>query len=110
MNLLSHLIGRRMPSVELEDNWSGLDAIHDIFVQNMNGEQVNVGHHTWVEGPCGACFDSFIDRPMTVSGEYGCGRMMFSTYHTTEYAHSGLTPQELVLLYIMLACRPVAGG
>lgn len=91
-----------LPGVTLEDNWSGLDAIHDIFVQNMDGEDVNVGHHTWVEGPCGSCLDSFTDRPMTVSGEYGCGRMMFSTYHTTEYAHSGLTPQELVLLYIIL--------
>lgn len=91
-----------LPSVMFEDNWSGLDAIHDIFVQNENNEQVNVGHHTWVEGPCGACIDSVTSRPMTVSGQYGCGRMMFSTYHTTEYAHTGLTPQELVLLYIIL--------
>jgi hypothetical protein len=91
-----------LPSVAFEDNWSGLDAIHDIFVQNMEGEQVNVGHHTWVEGPCGACSDSFSVRPMTVSGGYGCGRMMFSTYHTTESTHLGLTPQELVLLYIIL--------
>jgi hypothetical protein len=91
-----------LPSVTFEDNWSGLDAIHDIYVQDQNGEQVDVGHHTWVEGPCGACTDSFTVRPMTVSGQYGCGRMMFSTYHTTEYAHHGLTPQELVLLYIIL--------
>lgn len=91
-----------LPSVTLEDNWSGLDAIHDIFVENMDGEQVNVGHHTWVEGPCGACSNSNVIRPMTVSGSYGCGRMMFSTYHTTEYVHQGLTPQELVLLYIIL--------
>jgi hypothetical protein len=91
-----------LPAVTLQDNWSGLDAIHDIFVQDMDGEQVNVGHHTWVEGPCGACSNSNTIRPMTVSGQYGCGRMMFSTYHTTEYAHSGLTPQELVLLYIIL--------
>jgi hypothetical protein len=91
-----------LPGVTLEDNWSGLDAIHEIFVQNMDGEQVNVGHHTWVEGPCGGCFDSNVVRPMTVSGQYGCGRMMFSTYHTTEYTHLGLTPQELVLLYIIL--------
>jgi hypothetical protein len=91
-----------LPGVTLLDNWSGLDAIHDIFVENMDGEQVNVGHHTWVEGPCEACTDSFTTRPMTVSGQYGCGRMMFSTYHTTEGAHLGLTPQELVLLYIIL--------
>jgi hypothetical protein len=91
-----------LPSVTFEDNWSGLDALHDIFVQDQNGDQVNVGHHTWVEGPCGACADPFTVRPMTVSAGYGCGRMMFSTYHTTEYVHAGLTPQELVLLYIIL--------
>lgn len=91
-----------LPSVTLEDNWSGLDAVHEILVENDEGEQVNVGHHTWVEGPCGACFNSNVIRPMTVSGQYGCGRMMFSTYHTTEHAHQGLTPQELVLLYIIL--------
>lgn len=91
-----------LPSVTLEDNWSGLDAIHDIFVQNEEGEDVNVGHHEWVEGPCGACSESISYRPMTVSGGWGCGRMMFSTYHTTEITHQGLTPQELVLLYIIL--------
>lgn len=91
-----------LPSVTLEDNWSGLDMIHDIFVQNEEGEDVNVGHHEWVSGPCGACTDSNTERPMTVSGQWGCGRMMFSTYHTTEFEHQGLTPQELVLLYIIL--------
>lgn len=91
-----------LPSVEFIDNWSGLDMIHDIYVQNENGEDVNVGHHEWVRGPCDSCFDSFVERPMTVSGQWGCGRMMFSTYHTTEFAHQGLTPQELVLLYIIL--------
>ena len=91
-----------LPGVTLEDNWSGLDAIHDIYVQNEDGEDVNVGHHEWVRGPCGACSDTVTHRPMTVSGQWGCGRMMFSTYHTSEYAHQGLTPQELVLLYIIL--------
>jgi len=39
---------------------------------------------------------------MTISAEYGCGRMMFSTYHTDEGEHPGLIPQELILLYIIL--------
>lgn len=91
-----------LPSVMFEDNWSGLDAVHDIFVEDQDAQQVNVGHHTWVEGPCDVCSDSSSARPMTVSGQYGCGRMMFSTYHTTEISHQGLTPQELVLLYIIL--------
>jgi hypothetical protein len=94
-NLLS------LPTVTLEDNWSGIDSIPPVIVQDDMGNDVDVGHHKWVEGPCPECDTSGV-RPMTISAEYGCGRMMFSTYHTTEGAHSGLTPQELILLYIIL--------
>ncbi len=90
-----------LPAVELHDNWSGLDAIPEIIVQNDEGEDINVGHHPWVEGPCVACSPASV-KPMTVSAGYGCGRMLFSTYHTNENAHLGLTPQELILLYIIL--------
>lgn len=90
-----------LPSVELEDNWSGVDAIPPVIVQDADGNDVDVGHHEWVEGPCVTC-DTPAARPMTISAQYGCGRMMFSTYHTNETAHPGLTPQELILLYIIL--------
>jgi hypothetical protein len=91
-----------LPGIVIQDAWSGLDAIHEILVDDEEGNPVDVGHHPWVEGPCDACTNSGVQRPMTVSGQYGCGRMMFSTYHTTEQTHLGLTPQELVLLYIIL--------
>ncbi|MBV1857524.1 MAG: hypothetical protein KUG77_03865, partial [Nannocystaceae bacterium] len=95
-NLLS------LPTVEFVDNWSGIDATPQVMVQDDEGNDVDVGHHTWVEGSCQVCSPSNELRSMSISGEYGCGRMMFSTYHTTENAHAGLTPQELVLLYIIL--------
>lgn len=94
-NLLS------LPQVDLVDNWSGIDAIPPVITQDEMGNDVDVGHHAWVEGPCEACSPTSV-RPMTVSADYGCGRIMFSTYHTDEGAHSGLTPQELILLYIIL--------
>jgi hypothetical protein len=94
-NLLS------LPQVGLVDNWSGIDTIPPVIVQDDDGNDVNVGHYPWVEGACGACSGGGA-RPMTISAEYGCGRMMFSTYHTDEGAHAGLTPQELILLYIIL--------
>ncbi len=41
--------------------------------------------------------------PMTVTYEpTGCGRVLFTTYHTTPDAHAGLVPQERVLLYLIL--------
>lgn len=95
-NLLS------LPAVEIVDNWSGIDEIPPVMVENEDGEQVDVGHYPWVEGSCPVCSPSNELRPMTISAEYGCGRMMFSTYHTDEGEHAGLTPQELILLYIIL--------
>jgi hypothetical protein len=54
--------------------------------------------------------------PMTVTFEPGgCGRVLYSTYHTAEGAHVGLVPQERVLLYLLMeigTCKdgPVIGG
>ena len=91
-----------LPQIDVRDNWSGIDETPNVTAMNMEGEEVDVGHHAWVTGPCHACDPVGTDRPMTVSAQYGCGRMMFSTYHTEEAVHSGLSPQELVLLYIIL--------
>lgn len=91
-----------LPAMTTTLNYSGLDAIHDIIVQDDEGQDVNVGHHSWVEGPCSSCSDSNVQRPMAVSGQYGCGRMMYSTFETSSVAHQGLNPQELVLLYMIL--------
>ncbi len=94
-NLLS------LPQVELVDNWSGIETIPPVITQDEMGNDVDVGHYPWVEGACHSCSPSSV-RPMTISADYGCGRIMFSTYHTDEGAHAGLTPQELILLYIIL--------
>ena len=42
-------------------------------------------------------------RPMTVSYPYGCGRVLFSSYHTEgKKSATSLLPQEKALLYILL--------
>ena len=42
-------------------------------------------------------------KPLTVTYEpTGCGRVLFSTYHTTDSTHVGLVPQERVLLYLIM--------
>ncbi|PRQ08171.1 hypothetical protein [Enhygromyxa salina] len=35
------------------------------------------------EGPCQSCTNPQLARPMAVSGQYGCGRMMYSTFETS---------------------------
>ena len=92
----------QLPSVELRLNYSGIDATHDIIVQDNDGNDVNVGPYTWVAGPCSSCSDPATFRPMAVTGQFGCGRIMYSTFENSSVAHNGLNPQELMLLYMIL--------
>jgi hypothetical protein len=91
-----------LPSVELMLNYSGIDVVSPVIVQDEDGNDVDVGHHTWVEGPCTSCSDPQTIRPMAVSGQWGCGRMMYSTFENSSVPHAGLNPQELILLYMIL--------
>ena len=92
----------QLPTVELRLNYSGIEATYPVIVQDDEGNDVDVGHHTWVEGPCSSCSDSSTNRPMAISGQWGCGRMMYSTFENSSDAHVGLNPQELILLYMIL--------
>ena len=44
------------------------------------------------------------NHPHTVRFPFGCGEVMYSTYHTVEIGQRSavLAPQELVLLYLIL--------
>jgi hypothetical protein len=113
----------RLPKIPTTRNYPAIDALHPVMATDDTGASVNVGHHAAVEGPCMACSDTTLVRPMAVTGQYGCGRMMFSTFETSS-SSSGLvlpelpgfpwplfpvdenanklTPQELVLLHMIL--------
>ncbi len=93
-----------LPTIELVDNWSGVKEVPPIMVPDGMGGMVNVGHKVWVEGPGdGGIIPDNTNWPMTITGQYGCGKIMFTTYHTAESgSYIGLTPQELVLMYLIL--------
>lgn len=68
---------------------------------------------TWVSGDVvWISDDGFSDergnRPLTVTFDYGCGRVLYTSYHTAEFSLFGggdpraLTPQELILAYLTL--------
>ena len=41
--------------------------------------------------------------PLTLTFEpVGCGRVLYSTYHTADNPHVGLVPQERVLVYLIM--------
>jgi hypothetical protein len=91
-----------LPGIDLIANGAGIEETPPVWASDGEGGQVDVGHHVWVEGPGGGDVPPGI-HPMVVTGEYGCGRIMFTTFHTTGGgSYIGLTPQELVLLYLIL--------
>jgi len=89
-----------LPQVLTTDNWSGISATLPVLVDDGNGGMVDVGHKVWLEGPGG---DPAAAHPLTVTGQFGCGKIQFTSYHTAEFFnYVGLSPQELVLIYTIL--------
>jgi len=89
-------------------NWNYIEAVHNVVVgSDEGGRDVVDEPKVWVIG--GSTSRPSPKRPMTVSFEpAGCGRVLFSTYHTTDGVHTGLMPQERVLLYLIMeigTCR-----
>ncbi len=99
-----------LPMVQLILNYTGIDAVHEILVQDQDGNDVNVGPYTWVEGPCTSCSDPNLVRPMAITGSYGCGRLLYSTFENSSVAHQGLNPQELILMYMILEISACHGS
>ena len=95
-----------LPQVLTVDNWSSIINVPEILVPDGMGGEVNVGHKVWLEGPGGGAAG---DHPLTVTGQYGCGKLQFTSYHMAEFFnYVGLSPQELVLIYTILeisACQ-----
>ncbi len=94
-----------LPNVDLWHNWSVVLDTPSVEAEDEDGEMVEVGHYIWAEGtaPGMAGVDANQVNPMTMTGQYGCGKLMFTTYHTAEnIVYNGLAPQELVLMYLIL--------
>ncbi|MBI4510704.1 MAG: hypothetical protein HY698_13805 [Deltaproteobacteria bacterium] len=86
----------------VEGNWNRIEETPSVVI-GTNEENMPVrsqGQH-WVVGDWSK--GDSVRHPLTVTFEPGgCGRVLFSTYHTTEDAHAGLVPQERVLLYLIM--------
>ncbi len=85
----------------IEGNWNHIEGLYSVQVGvDDSGNPIMdspvkyvIGDDT-VGGP---------KKPLTVTYEpAGCGRVLFSTYHTTHNTHVGLAPQERVLVYLIM--------
>lgn len=85
------------------DNWNFVASLHPVQVGMNNGQPVMDMPKTWVTGSNGGPLGGGTRHALTVTFEpAGCGRVVYSTYHTTESTHAGLYPQERILLYLIM--------
>ncbi|MEW5854927.1 MAG: hypothetical protein AB2A00_39490 [Myxococcota bacterium] len=85
----------------VEGNWNHIQSLESVLLgYDPNNNPVYEQAATWVEGDWN---DGGGMHPLTVTFEpNGCGRVLYSTYHTTEGHHAGLVPQERVLLFLIM--------
>jgi hypothetical protein len=95
-----------LPMLQTVYAYSGVRETPPVLVEDGMGGMVDVGHRVWIEGEGSESWGvppARDQHPLTVSAEYGCGRILFTSYHTVEgRSYVGLTPQELVLMYLVL--------
>ncbi len=99
------LVAQNITNFQVKANWSIIEGMHQVQTVDPNGQPIAVTPKAWVMGqtPEGA-------RPTTVSFQSGCGRVLFSTYHTEANGSAQLAPQELALLYVLLEVNVCVNG
>lgn len=79
----------------VKDAWTEIDAVHTKNDVDAAGNPVSETPKIWVHADA---------APATTSFKHGCGRVLYSTYHTqpTSGTNGPLEPQALSLLYLIL--------
>lgn len=85
---------------EVKDSWTIVDAVNPVNTVDVDGNPATITPKVWVSANTG----SVGSKPTTLSFERGCGRVLFSTYHTEASLTpvNQLLPQERALLYVLL--------
>ncbi len=82
----------------LEASYTVLDSVSDYSAPDEEGNVATMSPTVWVN----ADVPEKGIHPATVSYQYGCGRALFSTYHTEPWGLSSTVAQERALLYVIL--------
>ena len=82
----------------LEANYTVIDQVSDYSAPDEDGNVTTMSPTVWVN----ADVPGQGVHPATVSYQYGCGRALFSTYHTEPWGLSSPMAQERALLYVIL--------
>lgn len=96
-DLASWMSAQGLGSFTLMKNYTGIESVQTVTVSDGKGGTKPVTPRVWVSGSTAGA----APKPATVSFEQGCGRVLFSTYHTEPFSLD-LTPQERALLGVLL--------
>lgn len=79
----------------VKDAWTAIASVQSMGSVDPDGKPVVVTPKVWVEAQ---------GAPVTTSLQHGCGRVLYTTYHTqpTSQTNTPLEPQALALLYLIL--------
>jgi hypothetical protein len=101
-NLWAWLNAQGITSFEVEDNWTVIESANTYTAPNEDFILEEMETKVWVVGSGNLSSFGSGTQPNTVSFQWGCGRAMFSTYHTEPGFGQDLVAQERALLYIIL--------
>jgi hypothetical protein len=91
------LDGQNHRSVTFENAWIKVDRVNEVDVPDGAGGTKKLTPKVWAFGN-----DGTKNRPMTLSFEDACGRVLYSAYHTEgDGSSSSLLPQEKALVYVL---------
>jgi hypothetical protein len=79
------------PTPTLKQSWTSIASVSPQMGTDQDGKPAMITPKVWMSGN---------GKPMTVSFQNGCGRVLFSTYHTEN--GDMLLSQEKALLYVLL--------
>jgi len=94
-------------SIEFLENWDCIQSLGTVPGVDEDGNPTSITPYTWAEGPItrsNSCMSG--DAPLTLTFPYGCGKVLYTTYHTVgEMGGEGrptLITQEKILFYLIL--------
>ena len=94
----------------LKENWDWVTNLTEGYIGDFEGAPQYAKPNVIVEGPRedGASWKTVPASqiyPMTLAFPYGCGRVLYTTYHTVgemSGPHAGLEVQERILVYLIM--------
>jgi hypothetical protein len=98
-------MGDTPDAMTFDEIYNNICSLGTIAATDEDGNPIDVTPKTWAQGrqlanQCGGG-----EYPYTVSFPFGCGRVLFTDYHTVGEmggTHPGLLPQEKILLYLVM--------